>query len=123
MAAVAGLFGFIDLTFGIPMGTHAKKHGYQHLAFNTAAFALFGIHWWLNSGQWNATAPVLKFGVILPLIGVLCMLAAGYLGWTLVQTDHVGVMPAASDHPYVGAVRETVSRPGMEREFPERHRR
>ena len=90
MALVAGLFGFIDF-LGIPDGTRAKKHGYQHLLFNSGAMLLFLINLWLQSGQWNAMEPVMRFGIILPLIGVMFMLAAGYLGWTLVQTDHVGV--------------------------------
>lgn len=99
MAVVAGLFGLIDFS-GIPRGTHAKKHGYQHLTFNTVAFLLFALTLWLNSGQWNAAVPDMRFGIILPLIGVLFMLAAGYMGWTLVQTDHVGI-ESAPEEKYV----------------------
>lgn len=106
MALVAGLFGFIDFV-GIPSGTLAKKHGYQHLVFNSGAFLLFALNLWLNSGQWDAAAPVMRFGFILPLIGVMFMLAAGYMGWTLVQTDHVGVESATPEERYEETHRAT----------------
>ncbi len=106
MALVAGTFGFIDF-LGIPSGTHAKRHGYQHLVFNSGALLLFALNIWLNSGQWDAAAPVIRFGILLPLIGVLFMLAAGYLGWTLVQTDHVGVETITPEERYAETSRTT----------------
>lgn len=109
MALVAGLFGFIDFT-GIPNGTRAKRHGYQHLAFNTCALLLFAANLWLNSGQWESAAPVMRFGFVLPLLGVMFMLAAGYLGWTLVQTDHIGIESATPEERYAETSRIPRSR-------------
>jgi uncharacterized membrane protein len=91
MALVAASAGFIDLIFGIPANTDAKRHGYQHMGLNLAALAFFAVNIALNSGQWNSPLPVMRFAILLPALGLLCTLAAGYLGWTLVQTHHVGV--------------------------------
>ena len=30
-------------------------------------------------------------GIALSLVGVLCTVGAGFFGWTLIQTDHLGV--------------------------------
>jgi len=107
MALVAGSVGFIDLMFGIPDNTPAKRHGYQHMGFNLAALALFAINIGLNSGQWNSPAPVMRLAIFLPVLGLICMLAAGYLGWTLVQTHHVGVQMTPTEQK---CVEESVQR-------------
>lgn len=90
MALVAAAFGLVDFT-AIPDGTAAKKHGYQHMALNVTSVAIFAINILFNAGQWNATTPEMTGAIVLPLLGLLATLGAGYLGWTLVQTHHVGV--------------------------------
>jgi hypothetical protein len=57
--------------------------------------------------DWNGPAVSATLGVVLSAIGVAVTLAAGFLGWTLVQDYHVGVRlipeqelaePAAQHH-------------------------
>lgn len=91
MALVAAIPGFLDWALGIPSETHAKRDGLKHMGLNVTALALFAINLWLNSGQWNAVTPITRFAIILPLFGLISTIAAGYLGWTLVQKHHVGV--------------------------------
>jgi uncharacterized membrane protein len=91
MAVVAAIPGFLDWLIGIPRNSQAKKHGLQHMLFNVTALILFALTLWLNSGQWNAARPETTLSIVLPAIGFLLTLMAGYLGWTLVQTHHTGV--------------------------------
>ena len=91
MALTAAVFGFIDWSFGIPSGASAKDTGLKHMLLNVTALILFIVCLTLNSGQWNAIVPVSKGAVILPLLGVISTVGAGYFGWTLVQNHHVGV--------------------------------
>lgn len=91
MAVVAALFGFIDWYMGIPSGTHAKMTGVKHMLLNVVSLLVFLTCLYLNAGQWSAAAPVMSGAIILPLIGVLLTIGAGYYGWTLVQNHHVGV--------------------------------
>jgi uncharacterized membrane protein len=90
-ALLAAAVGSIDLLTAVPNGTDARRHGYQHMALNSTALVLFALNIWFNAGQWDAVAPVMRFAIVLPLIGFLLTLGAGYLGWTLVQTHHVGI--------------------------------
>ncbi len=91
MALVAALPGFLDWLLGIPRKSEAKKHGLQHMLLNVSALVLFALNLWLNSGQWNAARPETTLSILLPAIGFILTLMAGYLGWTLVQTHHSGV--------------------------------
>jgi len=97
MALVAAVPGFLDWMMGIPSGTHAKKHGLQHMLLNVTVLVLFAVNLWLNSGQWNAAQPETTLSITLPAIGFLLTLVAGYLGWTLVQTHHAGVQFSPSE--------------------------
>lgn len=91
MALVAATFGVIDWAFGIPAGTAAKNTGIKHMTLNLTSLVLFVICLILNVGQWSVSSPVSRGAVILPLLGVISTIAAGYFGWTLVQNHHVGV--------------------------------
>jgi uncharacterized membrane protein len=91
MALVAAIPGFLDWSLGIPSGTGAKRHGLEHMLLNVTALVLFAITLWINAYQWGAAVPALGYVLILPIIGFLVTLGAGYLGWTLVQSHHVGV--------------------------------
>ncbi|MEM5786956.1 MAG: DUF2231 domain-containing protein, partial [Syntrophobacteraceae bacterium] len=76
---------------GIPSRSPASRTGIKHMALNVIALTLFIITLALNAGEWGAAAPVMTWAIILPLMGFLFTLAAGYFGWTLVQKHHVGV--------------------------------
>jgi uncharacterized membrane protein len=91
MAPIAAIPGLIDWVSGIPSGIKAKTDGLKHMVLNLTALAIFAVHLFLNIGQWNATAPVASFSILLPVVGVALTIVAGYFGWTLVQKHHVGV--------------------------------
>ncbi len=91
MALVAAIPGFVDWSIGIPKGTMAKETGLKHMLLNLTALAVFTFNALLQSGQWNNPVPDATGAVLLSLIGVSITAAAGYLGWALVQTHHVGV--------------------------------
>jgi uncharacterized membrane protein len=101
MAAVAAVPGLIDL-LSLPRHSRARATGIRHAAFNVLALTLFTISavmLWRSAGgtqdiasgryHLDVTAPL-----ALSILGVLSTLAAGWLGWTLVQTHHVGVKPS-----------------------------
>ncbi len=91
MALAAAVFGFIDWNYGIPPGSVAKNTGIIHMSLNVISLILFIICLVLNAGQWSAQVPVSRGTIIVPLLGVISTLFAGYYGWTLVQNLHVGV--------------------------------
>jgi uncharacterized membrane protein len=90
MAAITALPGFIDWSMGIPSGTPAKSHGLTHMLLNVTALVLFIINAVIHTGNWTSPSGE-GSGIILALLGVACTVGAGYFGWTMIQTDHVGV--------------------------------
>ncbi len=99
-AVIAAIPGAIDLR-SLPRRSRARKAGLQHAGFNLLATGLFAvtalvlyqtwIHRTMVNGEYifDATVPL-----ALAVIAWLAMVIAGSLGWTLVQTHHVGVKPA-----------------------------
>jgi uncharacterized membrane protein len=99
-AVIAALPGAIDL-LSLPRGSRARKAGLQHAGFNLLATGLFAvtalvlyqtwIHRTMVNGEYifDATIPL-----ALAVVAWVAMVIAGSLGWTLVQTHHVGVKPA-----------------------------
>lgn len=103
-AAVAAIPGLIDL-LGLPAQSRARTTGIRHAAFNVLALTLFAISAVLlyrNAGHnvvpatgyyaLDVTAPL-----VLTITGVASTAVAGALGWTLVQTHHVGIKPTRFD--------------------------
>jgi uncharacterized membrane protein len=90
MAAVAALPGFIDW-LNIPRDSRAKKTGLFHMMCNVLALVCFGATAFLQCPKWNDTNPELGIAIPLTAVGFVLTLAAGFLGWTLVQKHHVGV--------------------------------
>ena len=113
MAAVAAIPGFIDL-ISLPRHSRAQNTGIRHAAFNVLALALFAISAVLlyrSAGNTLSVASghyhiAVSAPLALSILGVLSTLAAGWLGWTMVQTHHVGVKPLAG--------REVLERPSSE---------
>jgi uncharacterized membrane protein len=91
MALLAAVPGFIDWAMGIPSHSKAKSVGLTHMLLNVGALVLFAINALLQSRQWELAAPDSTVATLLALIGVGLTLAAGFFGWALVQTHHVGV--------------------------------
>ena len=101
MAGVAAVFGLIDL-LSLPARSRARTTGYRHAAFNVLSLVLFVIACVIMGRNWYSTSVDLAHlddgaPLVLGLIGVASTLAAGALGWTLVQTHHVGVKPTTHE--------------------------
>jgi uncharacterized membrane protein len=90
MAAVAAIPGFIDWLF-IPSDSRAKKTGLFHMICNVLALVCFAIVAWVQYPKWDETNPGLGFAIPFTAAGFILTLAAGFLGWALVQKHHVGV--------------------------------
>jgi len=92
MAAVAAIPGAIDL-FTLPEHTRARKTGYLHAGLNVVALTLFVISCiWIGERLYGGSLAYAG-PLVLSLCGVAATVGAGALGWTLVQTHHVGVTP------------------------------
>jgi uncharacterized membrane protein len=101
MAAVAAIPGAIDL-FTLPEHTRARRTGYGHAALNVGALTLFVISVILIGTSWYGGSINYVAPLVLSLCGLALTVGAGALGWTLVQTHHVGVTPTeqpAADRP------------------------
>jgi uncharacterized membrane protein len=99
-ALVAVIPGAIDL-FALPQGSRARVTGLKHAGFNLLATGLFAVSAVLLYRAWSHRVMVdgeYVFDATIPLaMGVVAwvsMIIAGSLGWTLVQTHHVGIKPA-----------------------------
>jgi uncharacterized membrane protein len=99
-ALVAVIPGAIDL-FSLPIGSRARAAGMKHAGFNLIATGLFVVTALLLYRSWTHRTMVngeYLFDATIPLamsvVAWVSMVIAGSLGWTLVQTHHVGVKPA-----------------------------
>jgi uncharacterized membrane protein len=98
MAVIAAIPGFIDWSTGIPAGTEAKRHGTIHMALNVIALVLMLVNAALHLDRWNPTIhPRSLSGFILSAAAVACTIAAGYFGWIMVQSDHIGITFSPED--------------------------
>jgi len=91
MAVGAAIPGFLDWLVGIPSGTPAKSTGLAHMAFNVGALVLFAVNVALQWPHRAEVLPAVGLSVVLPVVGCALVVIAGFLGWKLVQTHHVGV--------------------------------
>jgi uncharacterized membrane protein len=99
-ALAAVIPGAIDL-FALPERSRARAAGFKHAGFNLLATGLFAVTAVLLYRSWSHRVMIdgeYVFDATIPLaMGVVAwvsMVIAGSLGWTLVQTHHVGVKPA-----------------------------
>jgi uncharacterized membrane protein len=87
---------------GIPKGHPAKATGRTHLILNVTALVLFTINLLVQTDKWVDVArtamttgtiqtPNPTAALVLSLLGVGLTIGAGFFGWKLVQTHHVGV--------------------------------
>lgn len=99
-ALLAIVPGAIDLR-ALPKGSRARETGMKHAGWNLLATGLFAVTAVLLYVGWSRRMMVdgeYVFDATIPLaMGVVAwvsMVIAGSLGWTLVQTHHVGIKPA-----------------------------
>lgn len=99
-AAVAAVPGLLDWLLGIPGSSPAKGHGLTHMLLNAGALVLFIICNVLYLSKFTSAHPgSVTAGIILSLLGMLLTIAAGYYGYMMVQTDHVGIEVAPQREP------------------------
>ena len=103
---LAALSGFVDLMFGVPRRSQAKRVGLAHAALNDIALGLFIAAAVIYVGNWNGPPVGVTLGLALSGAGVAVTVAAGALGWTLVQTYHVGVRLTASQEQDEASVQQ-----------------
>jgi uncharacterized membrane protein len=99
MALVAAAVGFTDWAVGIPRRTAAKKDGVIHMGFNVLALLMFGLNLAVSSRGWRDTLPGAGPAIVLTVTGLFFTLCAGWYGWRLVQTHHVGIQLAPTLPP------------------------
>lgn len=100
MGLMAAIPGAIDRA-ALPRQSRAKDLATQHALFNILTMALFSVSavmlylGWTNKvmvdGEWALDA---RIPLAFDMVGFVSMVSAGMLGWTLVQTHHVGIKPA-----------------------------
>lgn len=90
-ATLAAVPGFLDWALAIPRGSPANRDGAVHMLLNTAALVLFAASAAVVGARWGDPAPSVREGVWLSAVGVAFTMVAGFMGWRLVQTHHVGV--------------------------------
>lgn len=102
-ALIAALFGAIDL-LALPRSA-ARTTGFRHAGFALLTVGFFAASAGLLWHGW--TARMMVYGVYqldatiplaLQLMGLLTLVIVGSLGWELVQTHHVGVVPTIVRH-------------------------
>jgi uncharacterized membrane protein len=101
MALMAAIPGFVDWWKGIPDGSRAKADGITHMLLNVSALLLFVVNLVASAIGWNEPVPNAVPALVLSFLGVLLTVCAGWFGWRMVQTHHVGVqMPPVTpvDH-------------------------
>lgn len=107
IALLAAIFGLVDLFLGVPREERATRHtGVIHLGLNVATTALFAGAAFSLYARWRqlgSAGGALAFGLplVVGLVGLALMIAAGFFGWKLVQTHHVGISDPAGDAPRV----------------------
>ncbi|MDI2129033.1 DUF2231 domain-containing protein [Yinghuangia seranimata] len=96
-AVLAALPGAVDLLLVVPSKSPAQWVGRAHAGFNVVSLALFSITLGVYASHWNGPPRSASLGVTLAAIGVATTLAAGALGWSLVQDYHVGIRETDAD--------------------------
>jgi uncharacterized membrane protein len=100
MALLAAIPGAIDL-FALPKGSRARATGMKHASFALLTVGIFAASTALMVRNWTTKLMVdgiWELDATVPLaisvVGLVTLTIVGSLGWTLVQTHHVGIKPA-----------------------------
>jgi uncharacterized membrane protein len=109
-ALLAALPGVADLALGVPRSSTAKQVGVAHGSLNVVALALFAVNLGLYASHWNGPAKSATIGLVLSAAGVACTIAAGFLGWMLVQDYHIGVRLTSAQERDEPAVQTRLTR-------------
>jgi len=103
IALLAAIFGLVDLFLGVPREERATRNtGIIHLGLNVATTVLFAGAAFSLYAQWRrADVGELAYGLplVVGLVGLALMVSAGFFGWKLVQTHHVGIEDSPGEAP------------------------
>jgi len=103
IALLAAIFGLVDLFLGVPSHEReTRSTGIIHMSLNIATTVLFAGAAFSLYAQWRKVdASELAFGLplVVGIVGLALMTAAGFFGWKLVQTHHVGIEDSAEGTP------------------------
>jgi uncharacterized membrane protein len=89
---IAALPGLIDWV-AIPQATDAKATGFRHMVANVFCLGFFTASAAVMYTNISYAHPPIQTNTFLTCIGFLIMLYAGFKGWRLVQTHHIGIDP------------------------------
>jgi uncharacterized membrane protein len=95
-AIIAMLPGLIDWLY-ISEGTDAKATGLKHMVANVFCLGFFVTSAIVMYTNFSFAHPPIQTNIFLTCIGFLIMLYAGFKGWRLVQTHHVGIDPISNE--------------------------
>jgi uncharacterized membrane protein len=90
MAVVAILPGLLDW-LSIPELSDAKTTGLKHMIANVFSLGFFVANAAINYSSLSDLNPPIQSALMLTIFGFLIMLYAGFKGWKMVQTHHIGV--------------------------------
>lgn len=90
MAIIAILPGLIDW-LSIPELSDAKATGLKHMVANIFSLGFFLANAAVNYTKISDPHPPVQGAIMLTTFGFLIMLYAGFKGWKLVQTHHIGI--------------------------------
>jgi len=91
-AVVAAIPGAIDL-FSLPRYSQARMTGIKHASFALLATGLFAVSGAVSWRQWDSGSLDATGPLAIGVVGLLALVVAGALGWSMVQTHRVGVRP------------------------------
>lgn len=94
-ALIAAIPGFIDYLRTVPPQSTGKQRATKHMLLNLATIAVFAIATILRGGS---ETPPHTLHLLLEAGGAGMLIAAGWMGGTLVNRNQIGV-----DHRYAGA--------------------
>lgn len=89
-ALLAAIPGVIDWLY-LPDNSNAKTTGSLHMLLNVTALFLFGTNAFIQFPKCSVATPDSVLAIILTACGVAVTMAAGFQGWKMVQTHHVGI--------------------------------
>ena len=85
---IAALPGLIDYLKVVPSRSAAKQRATLHMGLNAVIVALYIVSWLVKN---TTKAPPSWASLILEIVGCALLAYSGWLGWTLVNRDHIGL--------------------------------
>jgi uncharacterized membrane protein len=100
IAALAAVFGVIDLFAGVPRESPARRTGVKHFGLNMLTTVLFAGAGAMLYTRWIGRSDIdFRVPLAIGVVALALLLVAGALGWKLVQTHHVGVAMDEEENP------------------------